>query len=842
MQTRNKSYLGNTVDPKKGDRKQKSVSKSRSKSSKVTQAQEKIKTIKVKKSCKEILNTLTDDNILQPKKKQVTSNNNANNSMQEQGKKSLKRNCYVELPSQKQQKLKKTQDSTKDVITLTEQQLEQFRQQGEKKKAEIDKQICEQQEKEQNKHNVKKNNQKENKQKHDVISVSSDDNEISAISVSAEISISVYNQDKQDKETSLDAKTNQDQNMKKKRGRSGLSKKSTYVKKTYSSSQQKQKSSEKQEFKSQTERCMTTRSKKNAQYTELQSGNKKNVSKNSQVNSNKSNLQIESVEKIDTKKDKSHSQAVSEKPQRGRKPKQQVEKVDDKVQEKETGQQKTPKSRGRLKKQDDVILDRRHLSEKQQEQEYDKKYQKKSPSKESQKLSSARENTKFQALIQQQKPAKKEQRIEDKNFQIINVKPEKNFYDQAIEMLQEYSLPEEIPCRENEKQQILEFINEGLRNNGSSNCLYISGVPGIGKTASFLEVIKKLQKEKRDEFTFIHINGMNLSNPENLYQILVKTITGQTCTSKQKACQILNELFTRGKLPKRYKDYGDNIDNKNKVVLLDELDYLVTQDQDLLYNLMEWPHHKYSKLTIIGIANTMNLPEILMNKIKSRMGSRRLVFEQYNHKQIQEIVTTRLEKQEKVREVFDENAIQFACKKIAISSSDIRKTLKVLRKAVEICQLENFQNSDVKQVTISMIQKSYYELYSSPILYSMQKLQFHHKLIIISIALENRHRGIPIAYLSNSYSRYTSMLNSYGEKITINQNQMKMILNQLCILNLIQLKEKEIVKDTQLIGLDPNKKHYCHIADIQINSNFSVDDVTNSLKDDEIYIKFSNLF
>lgn len=41
---------------------------------------------------------------------------------------------------------------------------------------------------------------------------------------------------------------------------------------------------------------------------------------------------------------------------------------------------------------------------------------------------------------------------------------------------------------------------------------------------------------------------------------------------------------------------------------------------------MEWPHHKHSKLTIIGIANTMNLPEILMNKIKSRMGSRRLVF------------------------------------------------------------------------------------------------------------------------------------------------------------------------------------------------------------------------
>lgn len=59
----------------------------------------------------------------------------------------------------------------------------------------------------------------------------------------------------------------------------------------------------------------------------------------------------------------------------------------------------------------------------------------------------------------------------------------------------------------------------------------VSGVPGIGKTASFLEVIKKLKTE-RDDFTFIHINAMNLSNPENLYILLVKEITGMTSCSK----------------------------------------------------------------------------------------------------------------------------------------------------------------------------------------------------------------------------------------------------------------------------------------------------------------------
>ncbi|EAS06500.2 origin recognition complex subunit 1, putative (macronuclear) [Tetrahymena thermophila SB210] len=840
MNTRNTQR---SIDPKKGKQQQKSVSKSRSKSNNITQSNEKIKRSQRLKSKDEMIDSVQEPNIFvqKDKNKQQQSKSKSKNSTKESEKKPQKRAFKIEIPKQNEQKLKKTQESNKTIINLTKQQKQQLKSQ-QLTKAVIEQQIhTESKKREYNKQKNKNDNLEKTKNNHNIVTIdsSNDENESEYEISDCHISVSVYNNDNEidiDKnEQSVDVKQNKNKNMIDSRGRS---KNSLKIKKTYSSSQQK--SQEKQQVKESTASKRITRSQQNFELTELQDTKAKSASKNKTINSEKQNQKMNSKEKIDTSKDKNPSLIESEKPKRGRKPKQ-VEILNDKIQEKETDQQKTPKKRGRKSKQE-ALLDRRNIKEIQQQKEYEEKQQKKSSSKESQKLTQASEHFNFQALIYQQKPAKKELRIEDKNYQKINVKPKHNIYDQAIEMLQEYSLPEEIPCREDEKKQILEFINEGLGNNGSSNCLYISGVPGIGKTASFLEVIKKLQNEKKDEFTFIHINAMNLSNPENLYYILVKTITGKNCTSKQKACQILNELFTRGKLSKTYQSYGENIDNKNKVILLDELDYLVTQDQDLLYNLMEWPHHKYSKLTIIGIANTMNLPEILMNKIKSRMGSRRLVFNQYNHKQIQEIIATRLKNQEKVREVFEQNAIEYTCRKIAISSSDIRKTLKVLRKAVEICQLENFQNQNVTKVTIPMIQKSYSQLYSSPILYSIQKLQFHHKLMILSIALENKHRGIPVAYLSESYNRYRIMLSNLGKNETINYNQMKMVLNQLSVLNLIQLKEKEIVKDTQLIGLDPNKKHFCHVVDIQINSNFSVDDVTNSLKEDEIYLKFQHQF
>ena len=108
-------------------------------------------------------------------------------------------------------------------------------------------------------------------------------------------------------------------------------------------------------------------------------------------------------------------------------------------------------------------------------------------------------------------------------------------------------------------------------------CIDISGVPGIGKTASFLEVVNKLKNDRGNDFKFINVNAMKLSNPESLYNLLVKEIVGINASSKNQACLILSkiafkmienflihsfvlmmwfvfldELFTRGKLPKKY--------------------------------------------------------------------------------------------------------------------------------------------------------------------------------------------------------------------------------------------------------------------------------------------------
>jgi Cdc6-like AAA superfamily ATPase len=56
------------------------------------------------------------------------------------------------------------------------------------------------------------------------------------------------------------------------------------------------------------------------------------------------------------------------------------------------------------------------------------------------------------------------------------------------------------------------------------------------------------------------------------------------------------------------------------VVLLDELDQLVMAKQTVLYNLFNWPTLPNSRLIVVAIANTMNLADMLPNKIQSRVG------------------------------------------------------------------------------------------------------------------------------------------------------------------------------------------------------------------------------
>lgn len=57
-----------------------------------------------------------------------------------------------------------------------------------------------------------------------------------------------------------------------------------------------------------------------------------------------------------------------------------------------------------------------------------------------------------------------------------------------------------------------------------------------------------------------------------------------------------------------------------RIVAVDEMDILVTKKQSVLYNFFDWPTRKGVPLVVIGISNTLNLPDQMMARITSRLG------------------------------------------------------------------------------------------------------------------------------------------------------------------------------------------------------------------------------
>lgn len=105
---------------------------------------------------------------------------------------------------------------------------------------------------------------------------------------------------------------------------------------------------------------------------------------------------------------------------------------------------------------------------------------------------------------------------------------------------------------------------------------------------------------------------------------------------------------------------------------------MITKKQEVVYNFFNWPHVAHSRLIVLAIANTMDLPERhLSAKIRSRMGTERIVFAPYNWQQLEQIVCSRLGSLK--AETFESPAIALIAKRVAGAAGDARRALDIAR-------------------------------------------------------------------------------------------------------------------------------------------------------------------
>ncbi|KAI8144266.1 P-loop containing nucleoside triphosphate hydrolase protein [Fennellomyces sp. T-0311] len=313
-------------------------------------------------------------------------------------------------------------------------------------------------------------------------------------------------------------------------------------------------------------------------------------------------------------------------------------------------------------------------------------------------------------------------------------------YELARERLHVSAVPDSLPCREVEFSDIMGFLESAVES-GTGTCVYISGVPGTGKTATVLEVMRHLQhrseQKELPEFDFVEINGMKVTDPNQAYSILWECLNKSDSGGPPRRVTSAHALDL---LEARFSAPNDR--QKTTVVLMDELDLLVTKKQTVMYNFFEWPNRPNSKLIVVAIANTMDLPErMLTNKISSRMGLTRINFQPYTFPQLYQIVESRLEG----IDAFEPEAVEFAARKVSAVSGDARRALDICRRAVEIVESRQQQiNTATKSthVTIGIINDTIKEMLASPTVSFLQTCALHQKLFIVSVLQCVRRSGL----------------------------------------------------------------------------------------------------
>lgn len=223
------------------------------------------------------------------------------------------------------------------------------------------------------------------------------------------------------------------------------------------------------------------------------------------------------------------------------------------------------------------------------------------------------------------------------------------------------------------------------------------------------------------DFEFIEINGMRLTEPRQAYVQIYKQLSGKTLAWEQ-AHNLLEKRFTTPS-PRRV----------TTVLLVDELDILCNRRQDVVYNLLDWPSKSSARLVVITIANTMDLPErLLMGKVASRLGLTRLTFQPYSHKQLQEIVTSRLAG----TKAFESDAIQLVARKVASVSGDARRALDICRRATEIAEADFKIKEKNKMVSMVHVQKAVEEMIASVKVTAIKSLSKMEQIFLQAVAAE----------------------------------------------------------------------------------------------------------
>jgi cell division control protein 6 len=292
------------------------------------------------------------------------------------------------------------------------------------------------------------------------------------------------------------------------------------------------------------------------------------------------------------------------------------------------------------------------------------------------------------------------------------------------ELLRPSYLPERLPHREEQIEQLAKILSFPLRGETPSN-VFIYGKTGTGKTATVRYVLGEL--EKAGERLNRRIEGiyLNCERVNTRYRVLATLTNSLSGGASVPATGWPVDLL--------YENFLKVLDSEERMVIIvmDEVDRMVMKKGDeVLYDLTRVNSElEKARVSVIGISNDLRFTHYLDPRVRSSLGEEELVFPPYDALQLRDILA------ERASEAFqpgalEEGVLSLCAAHAAREHGDARRALDLLRVAGELAELEG-----ATRVTLDHVNLAYERLEEDKMSELIRTLPVQSKLFLLGLLL-----------------------------------------------------------------------------------------------------------
>jgi cell division control protein 6 len=355
-------------------------------------------------------------------------------------------------------------------------------------------------------------------------------------------------------------------------------------------------------------------------------------------------------------------------------------------------------------------------------------------------------------------------------------------------------VPSSLPHREEQIKSLATYLGGLLiPSNYAFYRVICYGPTGTGKTAVnkyFGKLIQQEAKNKGINLYYVHVN----CHIERTYFMIVKKIVESLFP------QIPKRGFSPQQMLEELLKYLEEEDIK-LLLCLDESDYLIRTDPDILYNLTRLAEKELGKnrISLILILRDITLLYNLEESTLSTLQKNTIKFDPYTSAQLFTILKERSE-EAFIPGVVNDEIIQMISRIVGADNNgkgDARFALEILWKAGKIAI-----NSGDKQLIPEHVRKALSEVYPYLNLEMINSLEKQEKILLKALALalkELKQSQINVGRL-NKY--YKLVCEEYSEK-PLKYTQLWSYLQRLKNKNLINIKVSNLKRGrSSLISID----------------------------------------